>query len=448
MMPACDHRRIDEDRRARGERRAPGRDRLRRPGEVVEDRDVARGMGEPHRQRPQRARKPGKIGLRPDQREASAAKSPPGRGGRCRAATVSHPRQGGAPRTAARVRGSARRKSWATARHRARALARRGDAQGPGFLALDLAASSASDRDRRRTAPAVRRRGRARRRSGRRRAPAPYPWLVGAGLDRPQGRLDLGDHEPRRPEGASPVSNGQTRLPAQRGSSRSARTTGMPVKRLAADRAGAEQLPARLRAGPSRRRSGAVRPARRRRGADGACACRWRGRGARGQPQNGNPPPETRRLSAAATSKRLLWLFSSSSSKRGDLVPHRPPRRSRQGRAGRQTRPDSRTGNRSRATTRSSVSRRRREQSAISACAAWRVGGLATVSPSAACRQTQMLSRPSRGTFAALQSTMMKVSKHRRECVRLLHSPRLRGEGRGRGADPIAVRARLMMMVR
>ena len=62
----------------------PGRHGAARPGEVVEDRDIAGRMRQPQRQRPQRCREPREIGLRPDQRERAARRSRPGRAGRRR----------------------------------------------------------------------------------------------------------------------------------------------------------------------------------------------------------------------------------------------------------------------------------------------------------------------------------------------------------------------------
>ena len=150
----------------------------------------------------------------------------------------------------------------------------------------------------------------------------------------------------------------------------------------------------------SRDRPVDARPARRCRGGDGACPGDARRAGCAGQPQNGNPPPETRRLSAAATSKRLLRLRSSSVDQPGDLVPHRAPRRPAE--------PESRgkTGR---------VAERKIEaeqyplvaaygalasHSASSALAAWRVGGLTRVSPPPACRPQMHRSRCCRGPAA------------------------------------------------
>ena len=82
-MPAATIVAVDEDRRAGGQRLPPGRDRAVRPGEVVEDRRVAGGVGQTQRQRPQLAREAREIGFRRDQRERAARRSPPGRGDRC-----------------------------------------------------------------------------------------------------------------------------------------------------------------------------------------------------------------------------------------------------------------------------------------------------------------------------------------------------------------------------
>ncbi len=70
--PGGDHRAVGQDRRAGGQRRSPRRRRSARPGKVLEDRRVARRVRQARRQRPERGRKPGEIGLRPDQREGAA----------------------------------------------------------------------------------------------------------------------------------------------------------------------------------------------------------------------------------------------------------------------------------------------------------------------------------------------------------------------------------------
>ncbi len=67
-----DHLAVDEDCRALRQCPPPGGDGAARPGEIVEDRNIARGMGEPHRQRPQRRREAREAGFRPDQRERPA----------------------------------------------------------------------------------------------------------------------------------------------------------------------------------------------------------------------------------------------------------------------------------------------------------------------------------------------------------------------------------------
>ena len=159
----------------------------------------------------------------------------------------------------------------------------------------------------RRRPPTATARPRRRRSARRRRAPEP-------GLERPDARWS-----------------------AQRGSSRSARTTGMPVSAWPPT----EPAPSSFQHGcaldpvdePALRRA---RPVSWRRG---ACAPRKGPVDRAGQPQNGNGPPETRRLSAAATSKRLLSLslvvvdepaISSQIARHGG-----PARPSRRGEAGR-----------------------------------------------------------------------------------------------------------------
>ena len=194
-----------------------------------------------------------------------------------------------------------------------------------------------------------------------------------------------------------PVSNGQMRTSsAQRGSSRNARTTGMPVSAWPPT----EPAPSNFQQGWAL----GICKSTSRRSANPPFSCaRWC-LGPRkgvsnpgGRPQKGKQPFDTRRLNSAAISKRLFPFSSESWRTAGDLVPDGTPRRPGEaeprgkacGITKREVEADQDPLPRSTAAA---------SQSASMVFAACRVGGLSSLSPSLACQQIQMLSRPVRGT--------------------------------------------------
>src|SRR5690349_22565821 len=73
--------------------------------------------------------------------------------------------------------------------------------------------------------------------------------------------------------------------------------------------------------------------------------------------------------------------------------------------------------------------------------AACRVAGLTSLSPAASIQQIQMLSRPVRGTLAALQSTITNVSNISDAAVRARCCHKARGRGHGTRRAPLDGRA-------
>src|SRR5438552_12830718 len=73
--------------------------------------------------------------------------------------------------------------------------------------------------------------------------------------------------------------------------------------------------------------------------------------------------------------------------------------------------------------------------------AARRVAGLMSLSPAASIQQIQILSRPVRGTLAALQSTITNVSNISDAEVRVVRCRKARGRDHGTRRAPLGGRA-------